>query len=67
VFAAEGAMAQDLAERLPFAPSAEMAAALGAGEGASVSFCEASPADLFGAQAAKESGLPDRVRLVLLS
>ena len=66
VFVAEGGMAQDLSERLAFAPSAEMASALGAAKGVSVNFCEALPADIFGARASKEPGLPSRVRLVLL-
>ena len=66
VFVAEGGMAQDLSERLAFVPSAEMASALGAEKGVSVDFCEALPADIFGARAAKEPGLPSRVRLVLL-
>ena len=66
VFVAEGGMAQDLSERLAFVPSAEMASALGAEKGVSVDFWEALPADIFGARAAKEPGLPSRVRLVLL-
>ena len=66
VLVAEGGMAQDLSERLAFAPSAEMASALGAEKGVSVNFCEALPADIFGARASKEPGLPSRVRLVLL-
>ena len=43
-----------------------MASALGAEKGVSVDFCEALPADIFGARAAKEPGLPSHVRLVLL-